>query len=110
MKRKFLSVLLAACMLGTLLTGCGRRGEGTEEAAASAGDEPRQEVVTLKWYMSLPSVAADTAQIIEKLNEYTRDKIGVEIDYRPMSDSDYMEKMPTYINSGEDFDICFTSF
>ncbi|MDD7026052.1 MAG: ABC transporter substrate-binding protein [Lachnospiraceae bacterium] len=109
MKRKFLSVLLAACMLGTLLTGCGRRGEGTEEAAASAGDEPRQEVVTLKWYMSLPSVAADTAQIIEKLNEYTRDKIGVEIDYRPMSDSDYMEKMPTYINSGEDFDICFTS-
>ncbi|MGN0304712.1 MAG: ABC transporter substrate-binding protein [Lachnospiraceae bacterium] len=109
MKRRFLSTLLAACMAAVLLTGCAKKEEGTSGAAVDAVNETGEEVVVLKWYMSLPSVAADTDQVIEKLNEYTREKIGVEIDYMPMSDSDYMEKMPTYINSGEDFDICFTS-
>lgn len=109
MKKRILSILLAACILGTLLTGCDRNDERAGEVAANAANEAGEEVITLKWYMSLPSVAADTDQIIDQLNEYTREKIGIEIDYMPMSDSDYMEKMPTYINSGENFDICFTS-
>lgn len=111
MKKKAMSACLAAGMIGTMLIGCSR-GEETanvaqesENAAAESGGE----IVTLKWYMSLPSVAPDTDAIIEELNKYTREKIGVEISYMPMSDSDYMEKMPTYINSGEAFDICFTA-
>ena len=113
MKKRMVSVLLTACMMGTLLTGCGGNGESTGETSANAAGETGgtgdEEIVTLKWYMSLPNVATDTDQVIEALNEYTREKIGVEIEYMPMADSEYMEKMPTYINSGEDFDICFTA-
>lgn len=113
MKKRMVSALLAVCMMGTLLTGCGGKqesaGETSANASSEAGGTGDGEIVTLKWYMSLPKVAADTDQVIEALNEYTREKIGVEIEYMPMADSEYMEKMPTYINSGEDFDICFTA-
>ena len=113
MKRRMVSALLTVCMMGTLLTGCGGNeqsaGETSANAASETGGTGDEEIVTLKWYMSLPNVAADTDQVIAALNEYTREKIGVEIEYMPMADSEYMEKMPTYINSGEDFDICFTA-
>lgn len=59
--------------------------------------------------MSINPVAADTEKVIEKLNEYTREKIGVEIDYKVIANPDYKEKMPNLINAGEYFDICFTS-
>ena len=51
----------------------------------------------LKWYMSINPVAPDTDKVIEKLNEYTRDKIGVEIDYTVWPIRTTKEKMPTLI-------------
>nr|WP_307991767.1 ABC transporter substrate-binding protein [uncultured Niameybacter sp.] len=69
----------------------------------------KEEVVTLKWYMSVDSVEPDTEKVIEALNVYTRDKIGVEIDYIDIIDAEYKQKMPMYINAGEYFDICFTA-
>lgn len=69
----------------------------------------KEEVVTLKWYMPVESVEPDTAKVMEALNVYTRDKIGVEIDYRAIVDAEYKQKMPTYISAGEYFDICFTA-
>lgn len=59
-----------------------KQGESTE---APANDD----VVTLKWYMSINPIAADTDKVIEKLNEYTREKIGVEIDYQVIANPDY---------------------
>lgn len=103
MKKKILSGLLCLAMVTSLMVGCGNKKE--ESNATSGGDE----VVKLKWYMSINPVAPDTQKVIDKLNEYTRDKIGVEIDYQVIANPDYKEKMPTYINSGENFDICFTA-
>lgn len=118
-----LSVLLAA----SLLAGCGSskapaassepasEKAGTESEASGATEEgadkgnTSDEIVTLKWYMSINPVAPDTDKVIEKLNEYTREKIGAEIDYTVIANPDYKEKMPTLINSGDYFDICFTS-
>ena len=73
--------------------------------ASKTAEEP----VTLKWYMSLNPVDADTDKVIAALNEYTKEKIGVTIDYTVIANPDYKEKMPTLINSGEYFDICFTA-
>lgn len=81
----------------------------TKDAASESKTSGSDDIVTLKWYMSINPVAPDTDKVIEKLNEYTRDKIGVEIDYQVIANPDYKEKMPTYINSGEYFDICFTA-
>lgn len=81
----------------------------TAAETTASKETSSDEIVTLKWYMSINPVAPDTDKVIEKLNEYTRDKIGVEIDYTVIANPDYKEKMPTLINSGDYFDICFTA-
>ena len=101
--KRLLSIGLAAAMTVGLLAGCGKK--GGSDNGGSDGDG----ITTLKWYMSINPVAADTDKVIEKLNEYTRDKIGVEIDYNVIANPDYKEKMPNLINAGEYFDICFTA-
>lgn len=126
--KKLISTGLSVLLAASLLAGCGSgkapaassepatEKAGTEsEAAGDTGEttadkgNTSDEVVTLKWYMSINPVAPDTDKVIEKLNEYTREKIGVEIDYTVIANPDYKEKMPTLINSGDYFDICFTS-
>lgn len=128
--KKLLSTGLALLLTTAMLAGCGGStqtastdsaetgGSAAASEEASAADTAAEttaqetgsgEVVTLKWYMSINPVAADTDKVIEKLNEYTRDKIGVEIDYTVIANPDYKEKMPTLINSGDYFDICFTA-
>lgn len=104
-KKRVVATAMAMVMVGALLGGCGSDGK---KSSSAKGDDSK-DIVKLKWYMSLKSVAPDTDKIIKKLNEYTKKKIGVEIDYNVMANPDYKEKMPTYINSGEDFDLCFTA-
>ncbi len=102
--KKLLSLGLVSAMTAGLLAGCG----GGENASESdSGDS--NDITTLTWYMSINPVAADTDVVIEELNKYTREKIGVEIDYNVLANPDYKEKMPNLINAGEYFDICFTS-
>lgn len=101
----------AAALSAGLLAGCGGGGAGSSTTASTAGSDNSTsgEITTLTWYMSINPVAADTQKVIDKLNEYTREKIGVEIDYKVIANPDYKEKMPNLINAGEYFDICFTS-
>lgn len=101
----------AAALSAGLLAGCGGGGAGSSTTASAAGsaNSTSGEITTLTWYMSINPVAADTQKVIDKLNEYTREKIGVEIDYKVIANPDYKEKMPNLINAGEYFDICFTS-
>ena len=101
--KRLLSIGLAAAMTAGLLAGCGQKG------GSDNGGSDEDGITTLTWYMSINPVAADTDKVIEKLNEYTREKIGVEIDYNVIANPDYKEKMPNLINAGEYFDICFTA-
>lgn len=100
--RNVLGLCLVTAMALGVLAGCNQK-----EAQTTKGQSG--EVTKLVWYMSLNPVAPDTDKVIAKLNEYTREKIGVEIDYKIMANPDYKEKMPNLINAGEYFDICFTS-
>lgn len=114
MKKKWLGKMLCATVIASMLVGCSSGDTSTSSSSdgsnASIGtQEAGEEIVTLKWYMSLNPISPDTNEVIEALNEYTREKIGVEIDYTVIANPDYKEKMPTYINSGEYFDICFTA-
>ena len=101
------ALAMAAAMAAGLMAGCNGKGSGSAATGDTASDG--KEITTLTWYMSINPVAADTQQVIDKLNEYTREKIGVEIDYKVIANPDYKEKMPNLINAGEYFDICFTS-
>lgn len=123
--RKLVSLGMSALMAASLLAGCGssagaggsggggtsRGGGAAETTGESAKDKgtSSDDLVTLKWYMSINPVYPDTDKVIAKLNEYIKDKIGVQIDYTVIANPDYKEKMPTLINSGDDFDLCFTA-
>lgn len=100
------ALTLAATLTAGVLSACNSANTGSSGNSTSGNDK---EITTLTWYMSINPVAADTDKVIKKLNEYTRDKIGVEIDYKVIANPDYKEKMPNLINAGEYFDICFTS-
>ena len=102
--KRVAALTMTAAMSVGLLAGCG--GSDTPPSSTGSGDD---EITTLIWYMSINPVAADTDKVIAKLNEYTREKIGVEIDYKVIANPDYKEKMPNLINAGEYYDICFTS-
>ena len=103
--RKFLKV----CTISVCILCCAAMQVWAGGGQEKAGAKGSKDVVTLKWYMSLNPIAPDTAKVIEKLNEYTREKIGVQIDYQVISNPDYAQKMPTIINSGQEFDMCFTA-
>lgn len=93
----------AFALVGTMALGT-MGGNGIVSQAEENGD-----IVTLKWYQYVENVEPDTDMVIDALNEYLREKIGVEVDYTAIPFSDYSEKMPTLINAGEEFDICFTA-
>lgn len=105
--KRMAAFAMATTMTAGLLAGCGGGSGSSKNNSSSGGDN--KDITTLTWYMSINPVAADTDKVIQKLNEYTRKKIGVEIDYKVIANPDYKEKMPNLINAGEYFDICFTS-
>lgn len=112
--KKGISILLALGLSIGLLSACGstnntsaetsqviessadvtESAEASEKETTVAEEIASDEIVTLKWYMSINPVAPDTKLVIEELNKYTRDKIGVEIDYQVMANPDYRKKCP----------------
>lgn len=105
MKHIFKSIIRAATVCFTiagLLCGC-------HPLAQAPSHTPNQDITTLTWYMSVNSVAPDTDLVMQALNAYTRQTIGVEIDYRVSADPVYKERMPNLIRAGTYFDLCFTS-
>lgn len=65
------------------------------------------DVVTIKIHTPIPE-QTDSDAVMEALNEYTREKIGVEVDY-VFHGGSYGDKIQTIIASGEEYDACFTS-
>lgn len=97
--RKAVSAVLCGCMaLSMVMTGC------SKSAPAGSGKED----VTLLWYTE-GDQPDDLQLVLDKVNPILKEKIGATVDIRFISNADYDEKMTSVINSGEAFDICFTS-
>lgn len=89
MKKKLLSVLLAAAMMATMLTGCGGDSNGSK--------------VTLKWAIW----DQETTQYWSDLkNAYEASHKGVTIEMVDLGSSDYQTVLATELSgSGTDFDV-----
>lgn len=95
-KKRVKALLLAATMvIGTL-------GGSYTVSAGENGD-----VVKIKIH-SFIMEESGTAEVLEKLNEYTKEKIGVEVEYVTHGGA-FADKIQTIIASGEEYDACFTS-
>lgn len=69
--------------------------------------EEEREPVTLKFYC-WASEQPDQQAVFDKLNEYFQEKYNTTVDFQFIS-ATFNDKMSMVINSGEEFDACFTS-
>ncbi|MGL4911689.1 MAG: ABC transporter substrate-binding protein [Romboutsia sp.] len=102
--RKISSLFLAMTIASTtVLTGCSSsKDEGSTSKSDSDGN------VELVWYM-IGAQDPDVSMVMEKVNEYTKEKIGVTVDLRKIDWGDYGQKMQIITSSGEPYDICYAS-
>ena len=98
--KKGISLLLAVLLaLGCLaLAGCGSKNTGGEDG-----------VVKLTWLLP-GDQQPDQAEVTEKINAITREKIGAEAEFQYIDTGAYTERMKMNMASGSDFDICFTGY
>ncbi|MDU5107886.1 ABC transporter substrate-binding protein [Clostridium sp.] len=96
-------VALATCTvmaISAILTGCGN----STEASGSNNGTP----TTLTWY-TIGEEPKDLDKVLAEANKYLEEKINANINMKFIGFGDYNQKMSVVINSGEDYDLAFTS-
>lgn len=100
MKAKRLVAFTMAAVLGlSSLTACGSKKDEANESG--------EEIVELTWYQ-VGDTQKDAEKVLEKVNEYTEEKIGVKLNVVYVGWGDYNQKMQVVINTGDEWDLCFT--
>lgn len=90
--------IIGAAVLGILVS-CGKnRIEESEN-----GKNP----VELVWYQ-IGDAQKDADKVLEKVNEYTVEQIGVKVKIISVGGADYNQKMQAVINTGSNWDLCFS--
>lgn len=97
--KRFAALALAGAMVLGTFAGCGK-----EEVETNANGE---EVVELVWYQ-IGDPQADSQVVIDKANEYLKEKIGVTLKVNQIGWGDYNQKMQVIINTGDNWDLAFT--
>lgn len=121
MKKKFLSVILCAAMMGTILSGCGistSKDDSKEDEKAEAGISDEEEVKVLKdkdlegreeitmWFWGAEPYAQEAlkANLADTYNA-SQDKYQLVLEFRPSVDSD----MTTALAANQGPDIVYGS-
>lgn len=95
-KRSAMAFCMAAVMAMGAFTG-----------VAPMKAEAAEDVVTLRIHCPVPE-QTDQDMVMEALNEYTEEKIGIRAEW-VFHGGSYADKIQTIIASGEEYDACFTS-
>lgn len=95
--KRIMSIATCALMSMSILTGC----------AANEKSVSKDGITTLKWY-TIGGEPKDYKQVMEKVNAYLGERIGVNLDMTFTDFGDYNQKMSVVVNSGENFDLAFT--
>lgn len=89
--KKGLALGCTAAMTVGLLSGCGEKAETNESG---------QEVVELTWYQ-VGDAQKDAQLVLDEVNKYTTEKIGVKLNIINVGWGDYNQKMQVVINTGD---------
>lgn len=108
--KRFLSILLAAAMLLTLLAGCGGNTDTKSETKGEtkndvASTEKPKEIEKIKIYLPSGSNVDDIDAVMEKVNEITREKIGVEVEFKVYQFGQWFQQYSLFLSGTEDVDI-----
>ena len=106
-KTRMVSIFLAAALCAGVFAGCGdgstpsSSGAESKPAASSGSDA----IVTVKWIRD-GAAQSDEAAVLEAINAYTREKIGVEVELSHI-ESDYASKLSLEIATGTNVDMAW---
>lgn len=104
MKKSFALLLAALTSLTLVLSACGSSSDGSASGGESASEKP----VELIWY-TIGTPQKDVDAVMEKVSEYTKEKINATVTMKMIDWGDYQQKMQVLVASGEPMDIIFTS-
>lgn len=111
--KKIFCIMVALFIIFSLMAGCtpSKKEDDTAKDVTPTG-EPVKEVelkpYEINWYIP-GTPQKDVALIEEAANDYLKDKINATLKIVFMTWGDYVEKVNVMLQSGEYFDICFTS-
>lgn len=111
-RRTLLLILCMAVMLSSFLTACGGSENAIKSAApisssTSAKDTTLPEV-KLIWYV-LSNSQPDDALVYAEANKYIKDKINATVDFYPLNQGEYNDKIKVKLAGQESIDLVFTS-
>lgn len=127
MKRKLLSMVLAASLCMSILAGCGNEEpkeevvsnstpvEQTSESSENAEqteeqkEDEQKEVTTISMYMNGLADQAAEKDVIDAMNAYSAGKIGVTIKFQPFAGGEYVDKLTMGLAAKEDIDLMWTA-
>ena len=124
MKKKLVAFLLSMTMCAGMLAGCGSKetennASSSESQAAQSQEtetqgaevqsteaEKPQEITNIVVYYRASAQNSEKA-IIEAMNEYSAEKIGVTITYTPIESSEYKDKLSMDLAAQTEMDLCW---
>ena len=93
MKRKVTSAVLAAAMAVSMLAG------------GSVAKAEASEVEKIKIYVPTSGASEDIDNVMAAVNEITREKIGVEVEFKPFEFGQWFQQYSLFLSGTEDVDI-----
>lgn len=116
--KRVLALMLSVVIVASIFAGCDKKAandgdvktttsQESKDGESKGGESKDVEIVELVWYQ-IGDAQADMEKVVEKINEYTKEKIGVTIKINQIGWGDYNKKMQVLINTGEVFDLMFT--
>ncbi len=97
--KKLIALLLAALMLVALLAGCGSSNSGKTDGGNTA------EVEKIRIYVPTSGKTDDLAEVMAKVNEITKEKINVEVEFQPFQFGQWFVQYALFLSASEDLDV-----
>jgi putative aldouronate transport system substrate-binding protein len=119
--KKLIGLALAVGMTVTMVAGCGSNGSSTDSTApsttadsstatATTSETKALDPVELQWYVIGNGQPKDMDAVLAKVNEKLKAKINASLKLNIFTwGDDFEQKMGAKVQSGEKFDITFTS-
>ena len=106
MKRKITALFLIFAMCLTLLAGCGS--SDNPGGGGGGGDNPgggNQQVEKIKIYVPTSGKYDDMDKVMDAVNAITREKIGVEVEFKAYQFGQWFQQYSLFLSGTEDVDI-----